>query len=183
MSATASAPRNSPSARGQSWCNRIGELPVTNHPHSYDATVTSSKRQLSSRLIFLGFALVALSTVIFIARLLSEKVYYLVGFHWYIQVVMEMLAPSFAASAWWFLRQLEATDSKQRSLLAKAYLLLGLQFSASCVVQLLQFTSTLYVDPYIAQFWLVTFGSGIGAVGFFLASHVVSRMDVATSDT
>ncbi|MHB1210408.1 MAG: hypothetical protein ACYC1I_11995 [Acidimicrobiales bacterium] len=144
--------------------------------------MTSSKRLLSSRLIFLGFTLIALSTVIFVARLLSQRVYGVPGYRWYVQLVMEMLAPIFAASGWWFLRQLEAKDSDQRSLLAKAYLLLGLEFSASCIVQLLQISSALFADPNAAQFWPATLGSGIGAVGFFLASRVVATVDLATVD-
>ncbi len=145
--------------------------------------MTSLKHQLSSRLIFFGFALIALSTVVFVTKLLSEKVYNTTGFRWYVQLVLEMLSPILAACGWWFLRQLEAKDSEQKALLTKAYIFLGLQFSAACVVQLLQFSSNLYVDPYIAQFWLVTLGSAIGAVGFFLASNVVAAVEVETSDT
>lgn len=121
--------------------------------------------------------------MVFVTKLLSEKVYNTTGFRWYVQLVLEMLSPILAACGWCFLRQLEAKDSEQKALLTKAYIFLGLQFSAACVVQLLQFSSNLYVDPYIAQFWLVTLGSAIGAVGFFLASNVVAAVEVETSDT
>ncbi len=156
---------------------------VASRLQSYDATVGTSKRRLSSRLIFLGFTLIALSTVIFVVRLLSQRVYDIPRYRWYIQLVMEMLAPIFAAGGWWFLRQLEAKDSEQKSLLAKAYLLLGLELSASCIVQLLQFSTTIFADPFIAQFWLVTLGTASGAVGFFLASNVVATVDLEILDT
>lgn len=163
--------------------NRVGEFPFTIRPCSYAANVTSLRRRLSSRLIFLGFALLALSTVIFISRLLGQGVYGEPGYRWDAQLVLEMLSPIFAAGGWWFLCQLDAKDSVQKSLLAKAYLVLGLQFSASCTVQLLQVSSATFASTYIAQFWAATLGSGVGAVGFFLASHAVAKVDFTITDS
>jgi len=144
--------------------------------------VTTPQHWLSRRLIFIGFALVALSTVILFSKLLRQHVFGEPGYRWDTQLVMVMLSPIFAAGGWWFLCQLEAKDSTQRSLLAKAYLFLGLEFSASCIGQVVQVGSAIFKGSPFSQFWLATLGFAVGAVGFFLASHAVAKVNFTTSD-
>jgi hypothetical protein len=79
----------------------------------------------------------------------------------------------FAAAGWWFLCQLEAKDSAQKSLLGRAYVLLGLQFSASFVAQLLRTGGVIFIDRFSAPFWITALGFGVGASGFFLASITI----------
>ena len=141
------------------------------------------KRQLPRRLIFLGFALVALSDVILFSKLLNQGVYFEPGYRWRAQLLLEMLGPIFAAGGWWFLSQWQAKDSVQASLLEKAYLLLGLQFSASCIAQLMEAGSTIFKYPFTGQFGLATLGFGVGAVGFFMTSREVAKVNFTTTDS
>lgn len=144
--------------------------------------MTSSKQRLSRILIVLGFTLVALSTVIFITKLLSQRIYGESSLRWHSQFIVQMLSPIFAAGGWWFLSQLEARDSAQRPVLAKAYFFLGLQFSASFIGELIQWGSPNFRYPSSAQFWTATLGFGVGAIGFFLGSRVIARVDLTMSD-
>ena len=74
-------------------------------------------------------------------------------------------------------------DSAQKSLLAKAYVVLGLQFSASCVAHLLRTGSVIFIDRFSAPFWITALGFGVGAFGFFLASFTIGEIDLTPSDS
>jgi len=145
--------------------------------------VTTLQRQLPRRLIFLGFALVALSNVIDFSRVLNQGFYFEPGYRWRAQVFLEMLGPIFSAGGWWFLSQWQAKDSVQASLLAKAYFALGLGFSASCIAQLIQAGSDIFKFSYIDQVGLATLGLGVGALGFFMTSREVAKVDFTTTDS
>ncbi|GEM_PF-1343809 len=150
---------------------------------SYASTVTMSRHQLSRRLIFGGFALLALSTAISSYNYVSQSYPGGTGFSTYVQLVLETLSALFAAGGWWFLCQLEAKDSAQKSLFAKAYVVLGLQFLALCVVQLLRAGHVIFIDRFSAPFWIAALGFGVGAVGFFLASISIRRIDLMPLDS
>ena len=142
-----------------------------------------SRYQLSRRLIFGGFSLLALSTAISSYNYVSPSYLGGTGFSTYAQLVLETLSALFAAGGWWFLCQLEAKDSAQKSLLAKAYVVLGLQFSASCVAYLLRAGGVIFIDRFSAPFWITALGFGVGAVGFFLASFTIGKIDLMPSDS
>jgi len=145
--------------------------------------MTTFKTQLPRRLIFIGFALLALSNVIDFSRVLNQGFYFEPGYRWRTQVFLEMLGPIFEAGGWWFLSRLQVKDSVQASLVAKAYFALGLGFSASCVAQLLQAGSAIFTISYIGQVGVATLGFGVGAVGFFMTSRAVAKVDFATDDS
>ena len=142
-----------------------------------------SRHQLSRRLIFGGFGLLALSTAISSYNYVSPSYLGGTGFSTYAQLVLETLSALFAAGGWWFLCQLEAKDSAQKSLLAKAYVVLGLQFSASCVAHLLRTGGVIFIDRFSAPFWITALGFGVGAFGFFLASFTIGEIDLTPSDS
>jgi hypothetical protein len=134
-------------------------------------------------LIFGGFGLLALSTAISSYNYVSPSYLGGTGFSTYARLVLETLSALFAAGGWWFLCQLEAKDSAQKSLLAKAYLVLGLQFSASCVAHLLRTGVVIFIDRFSAPFWITALGFGVGAVGFFLAAFTIGEIDLTPSDS
>ncbi|MHB1089119.1 MAG: hypothetical protein ACYC19_10215 [Acidimicrobiales bacterium] len=103
------------------------------------------------------------------------------SYRWEVQLVLEMLSPVFAAGGWWFLSRLEARDSVQKSLLAKAYLILGLQFSATGMIEVLQLRSAIDKGPFSTEFLSAILGCAVGAVGFFLASRAVVKVDAANA--
>ena len=76
-----------------------------------------------------------------------------------------------------------AKDSAQRSLLAKAYVVLGLQFAASCAAYLLRAGHVIFMDRFSAPFWITALGFGVGAVGFFLTSFTIRKIDLVPSDS
>ena len=78
---------------------------------------------------------------------------------------------------------METKDSAQKSLLVKAYVILGLQFSASCVGQLLRAGHVIFIDRFSAPFWITALGFGVGAVGFFLATFTIGKIDLVPSDS
>jgi hypothetical protein len=145
--------------------------------------VTLSRHQLSRRLIFAGFAILALSGVITFYNLASQSYLSESGFSNDAQLVLATLSALFAASGWWFLCQLETKDAAQKSLLAKAYLVLGLQFSASCIGQLLRASHVIFVDQFSAPFWVTAIGFGVGAVGFLLTASALKRFDPLSTDS
>ncbi len=145
--------------------------------------MTLSRHQLSRRLIFGGFALLALSTVISSYNYVSQSYPGGTGVSTYAQLVLETLSALFAAGGWWFLCQLGAKDSAQRSLLAKAYVVLGLQFAASCAAYLLRAGHVIFMDRFSAPFWITALGFGVGAVGFFLTSFTIRKIDLVPSDS
>ncbi len=105
------------------------------------------------------------------------------SYRWEVQLVLEMLSPLFTAGGWWFLCRVEAKDLEQKSLLAKAYFMLGFQFLASGLVELLQVSPPIHKGSFVAQILSGTIGSAVGAVGFFLASRVVAKADLPTTET
>jgi hypothetical protein len=145
--------------------------------------LTSSRHQLSRRLIFGGFALLALSAVISFYNYLSQSYPGGNSTNTDAQIVLYALSALFAAGGWWFLCQLETKDSAQKSLIAKAYGLLGLQFSASCVAHLIGAGGVIFIDRFSAPFWITALGFGVGAVGFFLAPLTISKVELAPSDS
>jgi len=161
----------------------IDEFPFSRRVDSYASTVTLSRHQLSRRLIFGGFALLALSTVISFYNYVSPSYLGGTGYSTYAQLVLETLSALFAAGGWWFLCQLEAKDSAQKSLFAKAYLVLGLQFAASCIGQLLRAGHVIFIVRFSAPFWITALGFGVGAVGFFLASFTIREINLVPSDS
>jgi hypothetical protein len=134
-------------------------------------------------LIFGGFALLALSTAISSYNYVSQSYLGGTGSSTYAQLVLATLSALFAAGGWWFLCQLETKDSAQKSLLVKAYVILGLQFSASCVGQLLRAGHVIFIDRFSAPFWITALGFGVGAVGFFLATFTIGKIDLVPSDS
>jgi len=145
--------------------------------------MTNLRTQLPRRLIFLGFALLALSNVIDFSRVLNHGFYFEPGYRWRTQVFLEMLGPIFTAGGWWFLSKLQVKDSVQASLLAKAYLAFGLGFSALCIAQLVQAGTAIFKYPFPGQFEVATLGFGVGAVGFFLTSRTVAKLDFTTTES
>lgn len=127
--------------------------------------------------------MLALSTVISSYNYVSQSYLGGTGFSTYAQLVLETLSALFAAGGWWFLCQLKAKDSVQRSLFAKAYVVLGLQFSASFVAELLRAGHVIFIDRFSAPFWITALGFGVGAVGFFLASLTIWKIDLVPSDS
>ena len=127
--------------------------------------------------------MLALSTAISSYNYVSPSYLGGTGFSTYAQLVLETLSALFAAGGWWFLCQLEAKDSAQKSLLAKAYVVLGLQFSASCVAYLLRAGGVIFIDRFSAPFWITALGFGVGAAGFFLASFTIGKIDLMPSDS
>lgn len=105
------------------------------------------------------------------------------SYRWEFQLVLDMLAPIFAAGGWWFLCRLEAKDPEQKSLLAKAYLLLGFQFLALGSIELLQFSPPIHKVSFVAQIMSGAIGSAVGAVGFFLSSRAVAQADLVSTET
>ena len=156
----------------------IGDFRFSIRTDSYASLVTSSKHQLSRLLIFGGFVLLALSTAISSYNYLSQDIPSGTGFSIYAQLILEALSALFAAAGWWFLSQLEAKSSVQESLLAKAYALLGLQFSASCVAHLVGAGGVIFIDRFSAPFWITALGFGVGAGGFFLTSFTMRSIDL-----
>ena len=137
-----------------------------------------SKLQLSRRLIFGGFALLALSTAITAYNLLSQSEPSGIDVSTYAQLVLETLSSMFAAGGWWFLCQLQAKDSVQHSLLSKAYVVLGLQFSTLCIAHLLTANGVTFIDRLTAPYWITCLGFAMGAIGFFVTSHMTRSFDI-----
>jgi hypothetical protein len=145
--------------------------------------VTWSRQTLSRRLIFGGFALLALSMVISTYNYLSHTYLGGTGASTYAQLILAALSTLFAAGGWWFLCQLKTEDSAQRSLLVKAFVVLGLQFSVSCIGQLLRADHVFFINRFSAPFWIDALGFGVGAAGFFLTSFMVYRVDPVSTDS
>ena len=149
----------------------------------YASNVITSKLPISSRWIFTGFALFALSQVITLYNLVSEGYLGQSGFNNGAQLVLATISILFAAGGWWFLCQLGAKDSGQESLLAKAYLFLGLQFTASCIGQLLRASSVIFINRFSAPYWITALGFGVGSIGFFLSSYALKKVDLTATDS
>lgn len=162
---------------------QIGEFLFTIHADPYASTVILSKLPFSSRWIFSGFALLALSSVITFYNLASQSYLSQSGFNNDAQLVLATISALLAAGGWWFLCQLGAKDSAQKSLLAKAYGLLGLQFSASCIGQLLRAGSVIPINRFSAPYWITALGFGVGAIGFFLTSYTLNKFDPMATDS
>ena len=145
--------------------------------------MTWSRQTFSRRLIFGGFALLALSMVISTYNYLSQTYLGGTGASTYAQLVLATLSALFAAGGWWFLCQLKTEDSAQKSLLVKAYVVLGLQFSASCIGQLLRAGHVFFINRFSAPFWIDALGFGVGAAGFFLTSFMVNRVEPVSTDS
>lgn len=141
-----------------------------------------SEPQLSRRLIFGGFAILVLSGVVTFINLTSQNYFSESGSKNDVQLVLATLSGLFAAGGWWFLCQLNARDTTQQSLLAKAYVGLGLEFSASCVAQLLRSGHVIFIDRFSAPFWLTALGFGVGATGFFLTAFSLKKVDPVATD-
>lgn len=160
----------------------MGEFPLSIRGASYASLVTLSRHQLSRRLIFAGFALLALSMAISSYNYVSQSYPGGLGFATYAQLALETLSALLAAGGWWFLCQLEAKDHAQQVLFARAYVVLGLQFSASCVAHLVGAGHVIFIDRFSAPFWITALGFGVGALGFFSASFTIGKTDLMTSD-
>ncbi|MHB1089120.1 MAG: hypothetical protein ACYC19_10220 [Acidimicrobiales bacterium] len=132
--------------------------------------MTSSKLTTSGRWIFTGFALLALSSLLTFYNLASQGYLSNSSFNGDAKLALSTIVALFAAGGWWFLSQIEAKDSKQHALHAKAYVLFGLQFSMSCIGLLLSNGPVIFIDRFSAPYWINSLGFGVGAVGFFLAS-------------
>ena len=162
---------------------RFGGFHLIVSVEPYAHTVILSKRLTSSRWIFTGFALLALSSLLTFYNLTSEGYLSQSGVKGDAQLVLSMMLALFAAGGWWFLHQIVARDSAQKVLLAKAYLLLGLQFSASCIGLLLSNSPAILINRFSAPYWIDSLGFAVGAVGFLLASYGQNKLDLRARDS
>jgi len=138
--------------------------------------------QMSRRLIFGAYAILALSTAIATYNFLSQSGPGGIGASFDSQMILDFTSTIFAASGWWFLCQLQAKDAVQRSVLSKAYLFLGLEFSALCIVHLLTGSGVVFVDRQSAPFWITSLGFAVGAIGFLSTSYSTRTSDIAPVD-
>lgn len=173
----------SPSPLARHCQARIGEFlfPCSLGPYAH--TVILSKRSTSSRWILTGFALLALSSLLTFYNLTSEGYLSQSGFKDEAQLLLSTMAALFAAGGWWFLCQIVAKDSAQKVLLTKADVLLGLQFSASCIGLLFSSGPAIRMNRFSAPYWINALGFAVGAGGFFLASYRLNKLDLTTGDS
>ena len=138
---------------------------------------------IARRLIFAAFALLALSTLITTYNVLRPGPVGGGFNNTIVQLWLVSLSTLFAAAGWWYLSQWRPVDAAQRSLLAKAYVLLGLQFSSALVARIVMSNGVTFINRMSAPYWITVFAFAVGAVGFFVTAFSNRSADVAQTDS
>ena len=144
--------------RGSGESARVPERPTSSAP-------------ASSRLIFVGFALLAISSMVILYFDVSNRLFTVVGIHNVIENFTQPMAALFAALGWWFLSHLDGRDDEQRTLIHQAYWALGLALAANAIQQFLAISEVSGLSQFTWELWISAVGCVVAAVGFILTAR------------
>ena len=134
-------------------------------------STTSYWRRPSRILIFTGFAVMALASLVTLRDALASHYYTFADPRGALQLFTPPLASLFAAAAWWLLCHFDAATRLQQSTLARAYLWFGLATGVGTVQQVISISQISAVTRAPGELWLNAAGSLIATIGFILASR------------
>lgn len=150
---------------------------------SYASKMVRTTPTPANRLILTGYLILALSSLVsFINNVRLSHFFDRTDFRFLVQVFLSPVAALATALGWWFLCRLEAQDSRQQSLFAKAYAGLGVGFAVSCIIQLSEANTVIFGDTYSWPFWLTLVGFGVGAAGYFLTASAMAKSKLVSTD-
>jgi hypothetical protein len=122
-------------------------------------------------LIFVGFVLIALSSLVILYYDVTGRYFAFVGWRNILQTIIQPLSSLFAAGGWWFLSRLGAHDEEQRSIIRRAYWALGLASAVIAVLELLTITEVSGLSQFTWELWLSAVGSAVATMGYILTAR------------
>jgi len=133
---------------------------------------------MTKRWIVVGFALIFIGELF---QFIHEVQGGLLGQGDVRVIVEQLLQPVgglFAATGWWFLSQLHASDDAQRRLIASGFLFVGLDLASSAAVGFMYLWDISFFHHSQWETWLQMVGAAVAAGGF-IATWI--RMRKSTS--
>ena len=124
-----------------------------------------------SLLIFVGFALIAVSSLVILYHYVVNQFFTAMGWRAMVEIFPQPLSSLFAAVGWWFLCHLGARDEEQRTLLLQSYWALGLASAVLAISEFLVLSGVAGLSQFTWEVWLYAAGSAVAAVGFILTAR------------
>jgi hypothetical protein len=125
----------------------------------------------SSRLIFAGYAIIALSLLMILYFDVSNQFFAVAGFRNDVQTFTQPVAALLTAVGWWFLSRLDARDGEQQFLIHQAYWALGLALAANAIQEIFAISEVSGLTRFTWELWINAVGYVVAAVGFILTAR------------